>query len=225
MSETAAVSTGEQILPFYIVCDESGSMGANGGIDAINRALPDVHSALASDPLVSDKARIGLIVFSDEAEELMSLTRAADVSAFPGVQAKGLTNFGDAFRTLNDVIVRDIAELKQQGYRVFRPAVFFISDGEPNEAWEDDYDDLMNNDSARPNIVAFGVDSADLGVMKRIATVACYMSEDNANPGPVLREIMKALTNSIITSTNAPTPQFVAPPAPDGCVSVALDEM
>jgi hypothetical protein len=51
------------------------------------------------------------------------------------------------------------------------------------------------------------------------------MSEDNANPGPVLREIMKALTNSIITSTNSPTPQFIAPPAPDGCVAIPLDEM
>jgi uncharacterized protein YegL len=225
MSYSPSVSTGEQILPFYIVCDESGSMGANGGIEAINRALPDVHSALAADPLVSDKARIGLIVFSDDAEELMTLTRAADVSAFPGVQAKGLTSYGDAFRLLRTVIGRDIADLKQQGYRVYRPAVFFISDGEPSESWEADYDDLIDDPTTRPNIVSFGVDSADIGVMKRIATVACYMAEDNANPGPVLREIMKALTNSIITSTSAPTPQFVAPAAPDGCVAVPLDEM
>jgi uncharacterized protein YegL len=225
MSESPTISTGEQVLPFYIVCDESGSMGANGGIDAINRALPDVHSALASDPLVSDKARIGLIVFSDEAEELMALTRAADVSAFPGVQAKGLTNYGDAFTLLHSVIKRDIDDLKQQGYKVFRPAVFFISDGEPSEAWQTEYDALKNDPAARPNIVAFGVDSAEISVMKSIATVACYMSEDNANPGPVLREIMKALTNSIITSTNSPTPQFIAPPAPDGCVAIPLDEM
>lgn len=225
MSETA-VSTGEQVLPFYIVCDESGSMGANGGIDAINRALPDLHSALASDPLVSDKARIGLIVFSDDAEELMALTRAADVNAFPGVTAKGLTNYGDAFLTLKSVMQRDIADLKQQGYRVFRPAVFFISDGEPSAAWESEYDDLVSGvDAPKPNIVTFGVVSADVSVMKKIANVACFMSEDKANPGPVLREIMKALTDSIITSTNSPTPQFITPPAPDGCVSVPLDEV
>jgi uncharacterized protein YegL len=225
MSESPTISTGEQILPFYIICDESGSMGANGGIDTINKALPDVHAELAADPLVSDKARIGLIVFSDGAEELMALTRAADVSAFPGVAAKGLTNFGAAFTLLRSVVQRDIADLKQQGYKVFRPAVFFISDGEPSGAWQNEYDTLMNDPTARPNIVAFGVDSADLGVMKSIATVACYMSEENANPGLVLREIMKALTNSIITSTNSPTPQFIAPPPPDGCVAIPLDEM
>jgi uncharacterized protein YegL len=225
MSETATISTGEQIFPFYILCDESGSMGANGGIQAINDALPEVHSSLASDPLVSDKARIGLIVFSDEAEELMSLTRAADVSAFPGVQAKGLTNYSHAFQTLRQVIRRDIPDLKQQGYTVLRPAVFFISDGEPSGAWESDYDDLINDPDAKPNIVTFGVDSADVSVMKRVATVACYMAEDDAKPGLVLREIMRALTNSIITSTTAPKPTLIVPAAPDGCVSVPLDVM
>lgn len=219
------ISTGEQILPFYIVCDESGSMGANGGIDAINRALPEVHATLAADPLVSDKARIGLIVFSDEAEELMALTRAADVSAFPGVHAKGLTNFGDAFTLLRTVIKRDIADLQQQGYEVYRAAVFFISDGEPTASWQAEYDAMQNDKGARANIVSFGVDSADVNVMKSIATVACYMSADGASPAQVLREIMKALTNSIITSTNSPTPMFVAPPAPDGCVAIPLDVM
>ncbi len=223
MSETA-VSTGEQVLPFYIVCDESGSMGANGGIDAINRALPDVHSALASDPLVSDKARIGLIVFSDDAEELMALTRAADVNAFPGVTAKGLTNYGDAFLTLKSVIKRDVADLSSQGYSVYRPAVFFISDGEPSAAWESEYDNLVNGvDATKPNIVTFGVDSADVSVMKRIANVACFMSHDNADPGTVLREIMKALTDSIVNSSSAPTPHLIIPPAPNGSVSIPLD--
>jgi uncharacterized protein YegL len=44
MSETA---TGENILPFYLVCDESGSMEGIGGIDAINSGLPELHSTIA----------------------------------------------------------------------------------------------------------------------------------------------------------------------------------
>ncbi len=34
---------GERVLPFYIVCDESASMAYNGGINAINKALPELH--------------------------------------------------------------------------------------------------------------------------------------------------------------------------------------
>ena len=57
MSESA----GNAVLPFYILCDESGSMDANGGIDAVNRGLPELHATIAGDPLVADKCRIGLI--------------------------------------------------------------------------------------------------------------------------------------------------------------------
>jgi uncharacterized protein (TIGR00255 family) len=48
-------------------------MDANGGIDAVNRGLPELHATIAGDPLVSDKCRIGLITFSDIAEELVRL--------------------------------------------------------------------------------------------------------------------------------------------------------
>ena len=64
-------TSGNAVLPFYILCDESGSMDANGGIDAINSGLPELHAAIAGDPLVSDKCRIGLLTFSDIAEELL----------------------------------------------------------------------------------------------------------------------------------------------------------
>jgi len=62
---------GNTVLPFYILCDESASMDANGGIDAVSQFLPQIHAEISSDPLVSDKCRIGLITFSDIAEELL----------------------------------------------------------------------------------------------------------------------------------------------------------
>ena len=46
-------------------------MDANGGIDAVSQFLPQIHAEISSDPLVSDKCQIGLITFSDIAEELL----------------------------------------------------------------------------------------------------------------------------------------------------------
>ena len=150
-----------QILPFYFVCEESESMDSLGGIAAMNGLLPDLHAEIASNPLVADKCRIGLITFSDTAEELMSLTKLSDVVAMPGMQARGVTNYGSVFDLLKQVIVRDIANLKSQGFEVFRPAVFFITDGEPTDdpAWENSYRSLMDKATFRqyPNIIAFGV--------------------------------------------------------------------
>jgi len=223
MSETA---TGENILPFYIVCDESGSMEGIGGITAINEALPELHATIAADPLVDDKCRIGLIGFSDFAEELVPLSRSSDIPAMPGAQAKGVTNYGEAFALLRFVIDRDIDALKAQGYQVYRPAVFFITDGEPtdDQTWEAAYRALIDKTTNRraPNVIAFGVNGANPTTIAKIGTVAGFVASSGINPGSALREILKSLTNTIVTSSSSSSPQLVVPAAPDGCVAVQL---
>jgi uncharacterized protein YegL len=226
---TTEYATGENILPFYIVCDESGSMGPNGGINAINGALPELHATIASDPLVSDKCRIGLITFSDTAEELMSLTNLADVVAMPGMQARGLTNYGQVFDLLKTVISRDIANLKGQGYKVYRPAVFFITDGEPTDVatWESSYRSLVDKTTNRhaPNIIAFGVDGADASTIGKVGTLGAFVSTSGVSPADSLREIIGSLTNTIFDSASSANPQLVVPAAPAGTTAVPLEEV
>jgi uncharacterized protein YegL len=222
------VNTGETLLPFYIVCDESGSMGPNGGVDAINQGLPDLHATIAADPLVSDKCRIALITFSDTAEELMSLARATDINAMPGVQAKGITNYGAVFRLLRQVISRDIANLKSQGYIVYQPAVFFITDGEPTDTnWEPDYQQLVdkNLNAQYPHIISFGVAGADPMVVGKVGTVGAFVQDQHGNPATALKEILRSLTNSIVASSSSSSPQLVVPSAPDGSMAVPLQTM
>ncbi len=219
--------TGENILPFYIVCDESGSMDGNGGIDAINSGLPELHATIAADPLVSDKCRIGLITFSDIAEELLPLSKASDVSAMPGCAAKGLTNYGEAFNLLRVVIARDIANLKSQGFQVFRPAVFFITDGDPTDDWEANYRALVDKTTNRqaPNVIAFGVAGSNASTIGKIGTVGAFVGNAGVNPGVALKEILRSLTNSIVSSSSSSTPTLVVPDAPDGCTAVPLETM
>jgi len=226
---TTEYATGENILPFYIVCDESGSMGPNGGIDSINGTLPELHATIAADPLVSDKCRIGLITFSDTAEELMSLTNLADVMVMPGMQARGLTNYGEVFDLLKTVIARDISNLKSQGYKVLRPAVFFITDGDPTDTatWENSYRSLVdkNVNPLAPNIIAFGVDGADGGTISKVATVAGFVANPGVTAADSLREVIGSLTHSIISSSSSSTPQLVVPAAPVGTTAVPLQEV
>ena len=227
-SDEGGRATGEQILPFYILCDESASMSYNGGIDAINVGLPELHAAIAADPLVSDKSRICLISFSDDAEVLVPLSRAADIDQMPGMAERGSTCYGEAFRMLKALIPQDIANLKADGYQVFRPAVFFISDGEPTDSdWRDSHRELTDRASNphAPNIIAFGVDAADAATIGEVATKAAFQAEAGINPGSALREIMKALTTSIVESGGSSTPTFVIPSAPDGVIAIELDVM
>jgi uncharacterized protein YegL len=179
---TTEFEAGLSILPIYIVCDESESMGPSGGINLVNAALPELHMRIASDPLVSDKCPIGLITFSDSAEELMSLTNLADVVALPGVQPRGLANYGSVFDLLKSVISRDIENLRERGCRVYRPAVFFITDGKPTDVatWESSYRSLVDKNTNRhaPNIFAFGMDGADVSVIGSIGSLGAFVCND-----------------------------------------------
>ena len=227
-TEDGGSPSGEKVLPFYIVCDESASMDHNGGIDAINAALPELHLSIASNPLVNDKARISLIAFSDDAEVLLPISRAADVEEMPGVMEKGATSYGSAFRLLKTQISQDIATLKADGFIVQRPAVFFISDGEPTDSdWQTYHAELVdkNSNPHAPNIIAFGVDTADADTIRQVATVRGFISETGINPATALTEIVGSLTDTIVASSSSSTPQLHIPPAPDGVIVIDLDEM
>ena len=128
----APENDGFQVVPFYIVCDESQSM-EGPKLDACNKALPEIHKAIATDPIVNDKVRIGVISFSDTAEVLLPLSKMTDVVDFPGLVVKGGTNYGNAFSCLKSTLQSEISALKASGDRVNRPIVFFISDGEPTD--------------------------------------------------------------------------------------------
>jgi uncharacterized protein YegL len=202
-------------------------MGPNGGIQAINSALPELHATLAADPLVVDKSRLSIIAFSDTAEVILPLARVTDVADMPGVAEQGMTNYGLAFALLRQTIEFDIKSMKSQGYRVYRPCVFFMSDGEPSDQWEAEYQTLANH-SYRPHIVAFGVDGADPGILAKIATLRCYVGRDKASAGMALANVMTSIGNTIISSTSkiGDGPINIDLPASiDGFDSVALDEL
>ena len=181
--------TGQEVLLFYIVCDESGSMGPNGGIAAINQALPELHATLAADPLVVDRIRLSIIAFSDNAEVILPLCKVTDVADMPSLTQAGLANYGIVFALLQTTIENDVNYMKSQGFRVHRPLVFFISSGEPLDIWEPAYQGLANH-TYHPNIVGYGVDDADPVILAKIATARCYF-------GRHIPPLGKALTNEL----------------------------
>ena len=191
MQETA----GNAVLPFYILCDESASMDANGGIDAVNRGLPELHATIAGDPLASDKYRIGLITFSDIAEELLPLTNLSDVHPMPGLMEKPMSNYGEAFNLLRVVISRDIANMKSQGIQVYRATVFFITDGNPTNDWEANHRALTdkNVNPQAPNIIACGVAGANPVVMEKIGTKGVFIVPHNDVWGYVFRRLISVI--------------------------------
>jgi uncharacterized protein YegL len=176
---------------------------------------------------MNEYVRVSIVSFSDSAEVLLPLSNLSDVGAMPGCAAKGLTNYGEAFNLLRVVIQRDIANLKAQGLQVYRPAVFFITDGEPTDDWEANHraltDKTMNPQA--PHIISFGVAGANAAVIGKIGTKAAFIANNGVDPGNALKEILKSLTNTIVNSSSSSTPTLVVPSAPPGTTAVPLDTM
>jgi uncharacterized protein YegL len=222
-------STGEledgriQVLPFYIVCDESSSM-LGVSIDAVNEGIKELFKAINADPVVDAKARVSIIAFNDSAEVVLPLTQLSSVSTVPGCTASGSTSYAAAFTLLRQQIESDVASLRATN-RVHRPFVFFISDGEPNpgDNWEKAHAALVDSSfHLRPNIVSFGVAGANKSNIKAVATALtggtgaagskfAFEAEKDANPGVALKEIMKFITGTIVTSASQAQPVVHVP--------------
>ncbi|TDD78009.1 vWA domain-containing protein [Actinomadura rubrisoli] len=191
-----------QVLPFYLVCDESSSMSGEP-VQAINNSLPKLHAEIASNPVVADKTRFALIGFNHHAQVLLALTDLSTVPSVPALNASGGTDYSSAFDLLYDTIVKDIDQLKADGHQVYRPAVFFLSDGQPNDDWTAAYRRVTAPEFAqRPNILAFGFGTADATTIQQVATVKAFMSDGTLGPAEALREFAQSLIRSIVNSGN-----------------------
>lgn len=198
---------GQQILPFYLVCDESGSMTGDK-IDSINDALPELHEEIGLNPVVADKTQFAIIGFSDTADVLLPLSDLSQVTDLPVLSAKTSTNFAAAFRCVKEQIELDIARLKSSGNQVFRPVVFFLTDGHATSDYKNEWEELTSSSfSGHPNIVAFGVgEGSDEGTISAIATFRAFISDGTMSPAQALQEFAVALTKSIVRSGSTAAP-------------------
>lgn len=192
-----------QILPFYLLCDESGSMNGDP-IEAINNALPELHHEISTNPTVADKTRFCLIGFSDEVKVLQPLVDLSDIEEVPALAAGGLTSYGDAFRALLNCIEKDVAALKAEGHEVYRPVAFFLSDGIPTDSdWEQGHRELLQSRFA-PKIIAFGIGDAEAATIGQVANFRAFMQQDTkVSPAQALREFASSLTRSIVRSASS----------------------
>ncbi|MFT4217713.1 MAG: VWA domain-containing protein [Micropruina sp.] len=193
------------ILPFYLVCDESYSMEGEP-IDSMNKALPELHMEIGINPVVCDKVRFSIITFSEQPQVLQPLVDLSQVTQLPELHPRGGTSYAPAFRLLRTEIDHDVDELKTQGHRVYRPSVFFLSDGQPTDEdadWQQALADLVDPNWGRhPNVLAFGFGAANEKVIARVGVTRAFMADGSISPAKALAEFAKSLTRSIVQSAS-----------------------
>ena len=205
-----------QALAFDIVADVSYSMHESGALISANTLLKEVHDAIVAEPVIADVVRLGVIDFSDDAQVLLRLGDLRDVTTIPELKARGGTSFAAAFRQLRQEIERDIRALKADNYRVFRPAVFFITDGQPTDdkaALAAAFADLTAKDfKYRPNVIPFGVGDATKASMDSWVfpttgekQMRSYVAKGGADPAKAITDVAHLLISSILASVGSVT--------------------
>lgn len=202
MAETKGV-----LLPAYVLADESGSMAPYEG--DLTNGLHSLCEGLRAEPMVAAKLRLAVLGFSDDVQVRLAVADMRHETSLPKIEIRGLTNYEAVFEDLLGRIPADVQWLRSEGYKVHRPVVFFLSDGQPTDggAWRRPHSRLT--DRARtptaPNIVACGIGDAQASTMVEVATRPefAFVAKPGTGIGQAVAEFFHALTASLVASGHA----------------------
>jgi uncharacterized protein YegL len=160
---------GQTIMPFYFVCDVSYSMAPDMG--HLNTALDNLHRQLLSEPIINDLVMMSVITFNNNAQTVVPLAAPEEIT-LPTLSASGGTDFSPPLQEFHRAFQADRARLKGEGKKVFRPCVYFLTDGEPNnDSYLKTFTSLLakENNTAYPYICAFGFRDATEATLRTLA--------------------------------------------------------
>lgn len=226
----------EYLLPVYVLIDVSFSMAKDGKIHAANEVIPGLADALALNPVVADKVKVGIVSFADTPQVEVPLCDLSTVDLLPVLAVRGETSFRDAFRFLAELLAVDLGQVMADGYIVHRPVVFVLTDGEPgiDDDWRPAFAELIDPDGPRPAIVPLSV-GGDLSVLAELIHPRDTMQLIDASggtwsPAEAIAELAELLVTSTISSALTMSPaerisQLLDGNLPEGLVARAYEDL
>ncbi|MHB9858848.1 vWA domain-containing protein [Streptomyces sp. YIM S03343] len=222
------------LLPFYVVVDTSLSMDGEP-ITAVNDIIPTLCDLLRENPTLRDKIRFSLVEFSSRAELRVPLSDLRNVQQPPDLTADGATSYAAAFRLVRELIEMDTQQLRVDDYAFHRPAVFFLTDGEPTDAddvWHREFEALVTG-ANWPNVVPFGVGETNPATLSELVhpkdRFQAYTVADGHTASDAVRDTTQVLIQSVLASakgTEDGEDGFVLDPGfqTEAVVPVPMDE-
>ena len=118
-------------IPVLLLLDTSGSM-AGPKIDTLNSAVRQMLTAFSKEGPREVEVRVSIITFGSSVTRLQPFTPVSSIDFHP-LTADGMTPLGTALRAAKDMI----EDKNETPGRAYRPTVVLVSDGQPNDQWEE----------------------------------------------------------------------------------------
>lgn len=153
-------------LHFFYICDCSGSMAAQGKMQALNQSIRQSLPGMARVARDNPEARVLVraVAFADQARWHIAEPTPVDQLQWRDLQAGGITAMGEALELIGSALHTPPME-----ERALPPVLVLISDGQPTDDFEAGLARMMREPWAQKAVrlaIALGHD-ADLEVLQQ----------------------------------------------------------
>ncbi len=194
----------ERKLPVYILIDTSGSMRGEP-IQQVNNGVKMFFRTVRKDAQVNEAVKIGFIEYNSSANVVSELTDLPQAQE-PEFSAGGSTCLGAGLDLLAECIKNDvqIGDPKREIKGDYKPIVFHLTDGYPNDNWEE----ALNRFDRKSVvfIISFGVMDADRDVLIKVSGEEEFVYELESTSETEIAKLIKFMTQTIsYASRSLPT--------------------
>jgi len=207
----------EPRCPCVLVLDTSASM-AGTRLQELQRGLAQFRDELVGDPLARKRVELAVVTFGGKVRLAGDFT-AVEHFEPPRLQADGLTPMGAAVRTALDLVRARKQVYRENGIAYYRPWVFLLTDGEPNDDWHEACVAVREVEHSRQAaLFAVGVGEANFDVLRQVS-----VRQPLQLRGLMFREMFQWLSNSLKSVSRSGTTEEVPllnPATPEGWAKV-----
>lgn len=193
-------------LPVILLLDTSGSMSENSKIDVMNSAVRDMLKNFKRFSNTVASISVAIITFGGTSAKVhlpITAMEELNLDAFQDMTANGSTPMGDAITKAKEII----EDKEQIPSRAYRPTVVLVSDGMPNDRWQQPLQQFSGEGrSAKCYRMAMGIGVGQSGtayqVLKEFATdpEQVFGAEDAAEISKFFQYVTMSTTSRIRTA-------------------------